>query len=78
MTDHPTLAAGHCAVITGGASGIGLAAAKRFAAMGLKVVIADLSSDRLDAAAAEVAAASAAGEGGVTCGADGCEPPRRY
>lgn len=38
---HPALAAGNVAVITGGASGIGLAAAKRFAAMGLKVCIAD-------------------------------------
>ena len=65
MTHHPALTAGHCAVITGGASGIGLAAARRFAAMGLDVVIADLSSDRLDAAAAELAAVSAAGEGGV-------------
>ncbi len=65
MTHHPALAAGRCAVITGGASGIGLAAARRFAAMGLDVVIADLSSDRLDAAAAELAAVSAAGEGGV-------------
>jgi NAD(P)-dependent dehydrogenase (short-subunit alcohol dehydrogenase family) len=65
MTHHPALAAGHCAVITGGASGIGLAAAKRFAAMGLNVVIADLPGDRLDAAAAEVAAASTAGERGV-------------
>jgi len=65
MAHHPALQAGHCAVITGGASGIGLAAAKSFAAMGLKVVIADLSGDRLDAAAAEVAAASAAGKGSV-------------
>jgi NAD(P)-dependent dehydrogenase (short-subunit alcohol dehydrogenase family) len=62
MAHHPALQARHCAVITGGASGIGLAAAKRFAAMGLNVVIADLSGDRLDAAAAEVAAA---GKGGV-------------
>jgi hypothetical protein len=35
------------AVITGGASGIGLAAAMRFAALGMKVCIADLGSDRL-------------------------------
>src|ERR1700694_10960 len=35
------------AVITGGASGIGLAAAKRFAALGMKVCIADLGTDRL-------------------------------
>jgi NAD(P)-dependent dehydrogenase (short-subunit alcohol dehydrogenase family) len=65
MTHHPAFIAGHCAVITGGASGIGLAAAKRFAAMGLNVVIADLPGDRLEAAAAEVAAASTAGKGTV-------------
>ncbi len=35
------------AVITGGASGIGLAAASRFARMGLRVCIADLDGDRL-------------------------------
>jgi len=61
MTHHPALAPGGCAVITGGASGIGLAAAKRFAAIGLNVVIADLGGDRLAAAAAEVANASPAG-----------------
>jgi NAD(P)-dependent dehydrogenase (short-subunit alcohol dehydrogenase family) len=38
---HPALAPGGVAVVTGGASGIGLAAAKRFAEMGLKVCIAD-------------------------------------
>jgi len=38
---HPALQAGRVAVITGGASGIGLAAAVRFAQMGLKVIIAD-------------------------------------
>ena len=34
MPSHPALAAGRAAVITGAASGIGLAAARRFAAMG--------------------------------------------
>ncbi len=48
---HPAFAPGNTAVITGGASGIGLAAAKRFAAMGLRIVIADLGMDRLAAAA---------------------------
>ncbi len=38
------------AVITGGASGIGLALAKRLAAQGLQVMIADLPGDTLDAA----------------------------
>jgi NAD(P)-dependent dehydrogenase (short-subunit alcohol dehydrogenase family) len=51
---HPALAAGNVAVITGGASGIGLAAAHRFAAMGLKVVIADRTIDLVEAAAAAV------------------------
>jgi NAD(P)-dependent dehydrogenase (short-subunit alcohol dehydrogenase family) len=41
MTQHPAIAPGNVAVITGGASGIGLAAAKRFAALGMSVYIAD-------------------------------------
>lgn len=51
---------GGVAVITGGASGIGLAAARRFAGIGMRVAIADLGADRL-AAAAEALAAEAAG-----------------
>jgi NAD(P)-dependent dehydrogenase (short-subunit alcohol dehydrogenase family) len=46
------------AVITGGASGIGLAAAKHFAAAGMSVVIADLGGDRLARAADELKAIS--------------------
>src|ERR1700722_8179365 len=42
------------AVITGGASGIGLAAAKHFAGMGFSVCIADLGAERLAKAAAEI------------------------
>jgi NAD(P)-dependent dehydrogenase (short-subunit alcohol dehydrogenase family) len=42
------------AVVTGGASGIGLAAAIRFATMGLKVCIADLPGEKLDTALAKV------------------------
>jgi NAD(P)-dependent dehydrogenase (short-subunit alcohol dehydrogenase family) len=48
------------AVVTGGASGIGLAAAKRFAGMGLAVCIADLGAERLSTAAKDVEAAGAA------------------
>lgn len=42
------------AVITGGAQGIGLALAQRFAAEGARVVVADLDADRAAAAAAEI------------------------
>jgi NAD(P)-dependent dehydrogenase (short-subunit alcohol dehydrogenase family) len=54
MPQHPALAAGRVAVITGGAGGIGLAAAKRFAALGMRVCIADLRQEALDTAASEV------------------------
>ncbi len=53
------LADGGAAVITGGASGIGLAAARRFAALGLPVVIADLAGERLSEAEASLRAAGA-------------------
>ena len=55
QTALPALASGNVAVITGGASGIGLAAAKRLAAMGLKIVLADIGGARLDEAARAVA-----------------------
>jgi hypothetical protein len=58
---HPALAKDSVAVITGGAAGIGLAAAKRFAALGMRVCIADLGRDRLAKAADEIAAVARGG-----------------
>src|SRR5882724_3085509 len=48
---HTAMSANHVAVITGGASGIGLAAAMRFASLGMKVCIADIGAARLSGAA---------------------------
>jgi NAD(P)-dependent dehydrogenase (short-subunit alcohol dehydrogenase family) len=55
---HPALSAGRAAVITGGASGIGLAGAKRFASLGMKICLADLRQDALDRAAAALSGAT--------------------
>ena len=60
---HPALSPNSVAVVTGGASGIGLAAAMRFARLGMKVCIADLGGDRL--AEAETKLSSAAPGGGA-------------
>lgn len=48
------------AVITGGASGIGLGLAKRLAAQGTRVVLADIEHDRANAAALEIGGAATA------------------
>lgn len=50
---------GKVAVVTGGASGIGRALADRFAAAGMKVVVADVEPAALERAAAEIAATGA-------------------
>ena len=51
---HPALTSQSVATITGGAAGIGLAAARRFAAMGMRIAIADNRAELLSAAADEL------------------------
>jgi NAD(P)-dependent dehydrogenase (short-subunit alcohol dehydrogenase family) len=62
---HPAMSANNVAVITGGASGIGLAAAMRFAREGMKVCIADIGADRLKEAEAQLSSAAAGGSASV-------------
>ena len=52
---HPALAAGRVAVVTGAASGIGLALCKRLAARGMRVCLADVNEAKLPGATEAVA-----------------------
>jgi NAD(P)-dependent dehydrogenase (short-subunit alcohol dehydrogenase family) len=58
---HPAFSPNSVAVVTGGAGGIGLAAAMHFARLGLRVCIADLGGDRLADAAKALADAAPSG-----------------
>lgn len=51
---HPAIRPGRTAVITGAASGIGLAAARRLRAAGMELALVDLPGERLTAAASEL------------------------
>ena len=55
MPLHPALTKDRTAVITGAASGIGLAAATKLASLGMKLCLADIDAGALDRAAGEVA-----------------------
>jgi NAD(P)-dependent dehydrogenase (short-subunit alcohol dehydrogenase family) len=57
---------GRVAVITGGAGGLGLAFARRFAAEGMRLVLADVEEPALDAAVAELTSGGADVLGVVT------------
>ena len=67
---HPALAKGNAAVVTGAASGIGLAAAQHLAGLGLRVCLADLGAARLAAARAQIIASGAAEADVITCETD--------
>jgi NAD(P)-dependent dehydrogenase (short-subunit alcohol dehydrogenase family) len=59
-TTHPALTAGSVAVVTGAAGGIGLAAARRFAALGMRVCLVDRDEARLAEALSDVPGAESA------------------
>jgi NAD(P)-dependent dehydrogenase (short-subunit alcohol dehydrogenase family) len=62
---HPALSPDHTAVITGGASGIGLAAAMRFAGLGMNVCIADVDAVRLKDAATQLSSIAPGGAAAI-------------
>lgn len=66
---HPALSADHVAVVTGGASGIGLAAAMKFASLGMKVCIADVDAARLAPAEAILSSIAPGGPASVMAAA---------
>jgi NAD(P)-dependent dehydrogenase (short-subunit alcohol dehydrogenase family) len=66
----PAMSPNNVAVVTGGASGIGLAAAMRFAKAGMNVCIADLGAERLKEAEAKLAAAAGSAANIMTSATD--------
>jgi NAD(P)-dependent dehydrogenase (short-subunit alcohol dehydrogenase family) len=57
MSFHPAIASGRVAVVTGAASGIGLAAAQRFGEAGMRILLSDIAGEALDRAVADLRAA---------------------
>jgi NAD(P)-dependent dehydrogenase (short-subunit alcohol dehydrogenase family) len=66
---HPAMSPNNVAVVTGGAAGIGLAAAMKFARLGMKVCIADLESSRLAEAEAAIASIAPGGAADIMAAA---------
>jgi len=62
---HLVMSPDNVAVVTGAAGGIGLAAAKRFARLDMKVCVADMSKERLATAEAELVSLSPGGAANV-------------
>ena len=70
MPLHPALTPGRAAVITGAASGIGLAVAEKLAALGMKVCLSDIDGAALQMAAATVAKSARTAENVILVPAD--------
>ncbi len=62
---HPAMSPDNVAVITGGASGIGLAAAIRFASLGMRVCIADIGADGLKDAETKLSSVAPGGAANI-------------
>src|SRR5262245_39811834 len=60
--NHPALGAGRVAVITGAATGIGLATARRFRSFGMKLALADNDERELRAAVEEISSSGGRAE----------------
>ncbi|NYE29526.1 NAD(P)-dependent dehydrogenase (short-subunit alcohol dehydrogenase family) [Rhodanobacter sp. K2T2] len=54
MSNHPAIVPGRVAVITGAASGIGLATARRLGQIGMRIVLVDIDADSLERAVADL------------------------
>ena len=65
QTSASVLAKGRVALVTGAAMGIGLAACKRFASLGLRVCMADLDAEELGVAEQAIAAIAPGGSNSV-------------
>ena len=66
---HQAMSPNNVAVVTGGASGIGLAAAMRFARLGRKVCVADLGGDRLAEAETKLSSVAPGGAADIMASA---------
>jgi NAD(P)-dependent dehydrogenase (short-subunit alcohol dehydrogenase family) len=65
---HQAMSPDNVAVVTGGGSGIGLAAAMRFAKAGMKVCIVDVEGERLSEAATKLLSVARGGQDSVMTG----------
>ena len=74
MTGVPGRLGQKVAVVTGGGSGIGRAAAIRFAGEGARVLVADIDAGHADAVAGEISAAG----GRAAAWRSTCPTPRRW